>query len=290
MFKNKKNDILKNSIIVSNNKYENSNKTNNRICNETKEHVSNNNDNIEEDDDDIDINEMVKKFINNMRQEKHYTDSVNKSDKQDIEYFLKNNKLDNFYKKNINTDSSHIVKVSELTNELQDFNKIKNYEETIEKKEDTKSVSFNKSKQAKPGKFDDFFEQKILRDIMKTNQNKKKKYKSYHTRLLEKLVDNTPSRGKMVTFCDYNAYNSDDSSDFSEYESSLFYRYGLGSRFTESFPFKTQLPKWSSNESLVKSKFSKENISPNNESYNNKNNNNENNLNDLNNENNNDLW
>lgn len=287
MFKNEKNDRLKSAIIVGNKKSENSNKTNNRTCNETKEQVSNNNDNIEENDDDIDINEMVKKFIYNMRQEKHYT--VNKSDKQDIEYFLKNNKLDNFYIKNNNTDSSHIVK-AELTNELQEFNKIENQEETIEKKEDTKSVSFNKSKQAKPGKFDDFFEQKILRDIMKTNQNKKKKYKSYHTRLLEKLVDSTPSRGKMVTFCDFNAYNSDDSSDFSEYESSLFYRYGLGSRFTESSPFKTQLPKWSSNESLVKSKFSKENISHNNESYNNKNNNNDSNLNDLNNENNNDLW
>lgn len=52
----------------------------------------------------------------------------------------------------------------------------------------------------------------------------------------------------MVTFTEYDAFNSDDDdSDISDnFESSLYYRYGMASRFVETSPFKTQLPKWSS--------------------------------------------
>lgn len=50
---------------------------------------------------------------------------------------------------------------------------------------------------------------------------------------MEKTVEmGAMSRGKMVKYCEYDAYNSDDSSDYAEnnYESNLFQRYGLESR------------------------------------------------------------
>ena len=93
---------------------------------------------------------------------------------------------------------------------------------------------------------DDYFQHKMFLDMIKNSRkkNSKKKYKSYHARLLEKSLDAGLSRGKMSKFCEYNAYNSDDdSSEQSDnYEDNLFYRYGLASRVIDT---SIKFPKWS---------------------------------------------
>ena len=64
---------------------------------------------------------------------------------------------------------------------------------------------------------DGYFQQKIIKDIIKiANVEKgKTKFKSFHTALLEKKLDDgwNRMRGKMKNFVDYDAFNSDDSSE-----------------------------------------------------------------------------
>lgn len=87
---------------------------------------------------------------------------------------------------------------------------------------------------------------------------KKPKYKSYHTRLLEKSIEESyQSRGKMQKYVDYNAFNSDDDSDDDtdggggeKHQSGLFQRYGLESRMWNDIAMRArnktdELPKWS---------------------------------------------
>lgn len=90
-----------------------------------------------------------------------------------------------------------------------------------------------------------YFQQKIFNDIIKktnassvvTSNNVGNhsiiKFKSYHAKLLEKKLDDgwNRMRGKMKKFADYNAPNSDYSSDEDcSYESSYSYKF-----FFESF-------------------------------------------------------
>lgn len=82
---------------------------------------------------------------------------------------------------------------------------------------------------------DEYFQQKLITDLIKKSNDKKngKKKETYHSRLLLRGLD-SGINGKMVKYTDYHAYNSDDSSDVSEtFESSLFYRYGMASRFVD---------------------------------------------------------
>lgn len=91
----------------------------------------------------------------------------------------------------------------------------------------------------------------------KSEKKKKTKYKSYHTLLLEKSIEESyRSRGKMQKYVDYNAFNSDDDSDDAESNNDLmrsgglFQRYGLESRMWNEIAVcarnKTdELPKWS---------------------------------------------
>lgn len=137
-------------------------------------------------------------------------------------------------------------------------------------------------------------EDAISKDTLKTNQkldnnkksgksttsqaNKKKpaatkkpKYKSYHTLLLEKSIEESLcSRGKMQKYVDYNAFNSDDDSDddpsTSKHSYGLFQRYGLESRMWNEIATRArnktdELPKWSKH---VISKKDSDNVQTNN--------------------------
>ena len=80
-----------------------------------------------------------------------------------------------------------------------------------------------------------YFQQKIFNEIIKkTNATAgNNKFKSYHARLLEKKLDDgwNRMRGKMKKFVDYDAPNSDYSSDEDgNYQSSYSYKF-----FFESF-------------------------------------------------------
>ena len=93
----------------------------------------------------------------------------------------------------------------------------------------------------------------------KLSLKKKPKYKSYHTRLLEKSIEESyQSRGKMQKYVDYNAFNSDDDSDDDtddagggeKHQAGLFQRYGLESRMWNEIAMRArnntdELPKWS---------------------------------------------
>ena len=120
-----------------------------------------------------------------------------------------------------------------------------------------------KSSVAKNTSLNEYFQQKIFNDIIKkTNTHnlplnngatlnvnndhdqidgQSKKYKSYHSKLLEKKLDDgwNRMRGKMKKFVDYDAPNSDDSSDCEDnYESSYSYKFLFES---------STLPKWNRN-------------------------------------------
>ena len=84
-----------------------------------------------------------------------------------------------------------------------------------------------------------YFQQKIYNEIIKktnassdqpseTSSSHSIKFKSYHAKLLEKKLDDgwNRMRGKMKKFVDYNAPNSDYSSDEEcNYESSYSYKF-----------------------------------------------------------------
>lgn len=76
----------------------------------------------------------------------------------------------------------------------------------------------------------DHFEKKLMLDLIKNSQGKKKK--TFHGRMLARGFD-SGLNGKMIVYEDYHAYNSDDSSDISDEGNSLFYRYGMGSRYMD---------------------------------------------------------
>ncbi len=82
-----------------------------------------------------------------------------------------------------------------------------------------------------------YFQQKLLSHLVKEPKEKSKhkaKKTTYHSRLLTMGLD-IGVNGKMVQYTDYHAYNSDDSSNVSDnFESSLFYKYGMASRFVDS--------------------------------------------------------
>jgi len=83
----------------------------------------------------------------------------------------------------------------------------------------------------------DHFQAKLMSHLVKEPRGKSKekaKKTTYHSRLLASGLD-MGINGKMIQYTDYHAYNSDDSSDISDtFESSLFYRYGMASRFVDS--------------------------------------------------------
>jgi hypothetical protein len=92
---------------------------------------------------------------------------------------------------------------------------------------------------------EDIFQQRMLSDLLRHRPlNTRKKYKTYHSLLLDKLIEKGPSRGKMINYIEYNCYNSDeDSSDEPDsFNSSLFNRYGMTSRIIEASS--KALPKW----------------------------------------------
>ena len=87
-----------------------------------------------------------------------------------------------------------------------------------------------------------YFQQRIFNEIIKKTDssanNKRAKFKSYHSRLLEKKLDDgwNRMRGKMKKLVDYDAPNSDDSSDSDDnYETSYSYKFMFES---------SSLPKW----------------------------------------------
>ena len=82
---------------------------------------------------------------------------------------------------------------------------------------------------------------KLLNEKM--DYKKIKKFKTYHQKLLESFVENTLTRGKMVKYADYNAYNSDDSDSIDESNDTFLHHYGFGSIFANSTNCKS-LPKW----------------------------------------------
>lgn len=132
----------------------------------------------------------------------------------------------------------------------------------------SQTLSIQRQQQQRKQTMEDFFYQKMYSDLSadvngekpvanKKSSSKKKpkkpKYKSYHTLLLEKSIDEAfKCRGKMQKYVDYNAYNSDDDSDDEndERSSSLFHRYGLESRMWNEIAMQArsntdELPKWS---------------------------------------------
>lgn len=132
----------------------------------------------------------------------------------------------------------------------------------------SQTLSIQRHQQQRKQTMEDFFYQKMYSDLSadvngekpvanKKSSSKKKpkkpKYKSYHTLLLEKSIDEAfKCRGKMQKYVDYNAYNSDDDSDDEndERSSSLFHRYGLESRMWNEIAMQArsntdELPKWS---------------------------------------------
>lgn len=163
------------------------------------------------------------------------------------ELFLKNmiKKPDNF-SNNQQTDSeTESINLDELVSTFQaNMNKqndissigMCSIDETV-----PKTVSYSQHSKGSKGptkvrNMHDYFQQKLLTDMIKCSgdDKKKKNKKSYHNRLLDKGLD-SGINGKMVQYEDYHAFNSDDSSDISDtFESSLFYRYGMASQFLDN--------------------------------------------------------
>ena len=195
-----------------------------------------------ENEDDIDINELMPRFIENMRRQQQEIKKSMLNDNEDFsnEIFLKkiskhknSSNLDVDKKDTKNRTKENTFKSdddNENEEKMSQLNKTKNLKEKCEPK---KNLTLN-----------DYFEQKVFLDMMKKSKTKSK---TFHSDLLARGLNSGMSRGKMVKLSDYNAANSDDdTSDASDrFESSLFYRYGMASRFVDSSPRALSLPKWS---------------------------------------------
>lgn len=177
------------------------------------------------------------------------------------------------YNQFFNIKSSESVPESVEMNEM---GSIKEEEEDIVVKKESERVRESRKTVAsiKPIKqrtnltMDQIFEQRMLSEIVRNENSsvaaktdsrsryekpKKEKYKNYHAKLLESYLNASLSRGKMVKYCEYDCFNSDDDSD--EYESnpqhsSLFNRYGMTSYILECSSAK-QLPKWGADKKTI---------------------------------------
>ena len=168
----------------------------------------------ETEDEDINVDELVSKFLANMRQQQ-----VQES----------------------NGSAMFSVSTDECKATLNSFDEDNSWFDNLKSFKSMKSDS-SRGKEPKNLTLNDYFQQKLLADLIKSPEHGKGvKKKTFHSRLLSKELDTGLNHGKMVKYTDHHAYNSDDSSDVSDrFESSLFYRYGMANRFVDS-SFKSEL-------------------------------------------------
>ena len=170
----------------------------------------------ETEDEDINVDELVSKFLANMRQQQQVQESNSSA------VFSGS------------TDECKVTLNSFDEDSSKWFDNLKSF----------KSMKSDNSRGKEPKNLtlNDYFQQKLLSDLIKSPDSAKGvKKKTFHSRLLSKELDTGLNHGKMVKYTDNHAYNSDDSSDVSDrFESSLFYRYGMANRFVDS-SFKSEL-------------------------------------------------
>ena len=200
---------------------------------------------------------------NNNNKKSRMTNPPSSNDDEDTK--SENNKEEEKKKKKNEAIKDRCRQVKNQNNQMNEMKKSIN--STSISASQTLSIQRQQQQQRKQT-MEDFFYQKMYSDLSadvngekpvanKKSSSKKKpkkpKYKSYHTLLLEKSIDEAfKCRGKMQKYVDYNAYNSDDDSDDEndERSSSLFHRYGLESRMWNEIAMQArsntdELPKWS---------------------------------------------
>jgi hypothetical protein len=185
--------------------------------------VSNSKEKIEiNEDDDIDVNEILSKYFENM-------DKIKKEKQEKCESIIKKE----------NEIEKHSDRDKEKEKEKTTTNSFLGSQGEFTRRENNKYLTLG-----------DYFDQKTFIDIVKSSTKKKKpRVQTYHEKLLESQINTGRSRGKMVKFVEYDAYNSDDDSESDQggntFESSLFCRYGLASRIFDYEPTaRMQLPTW----------------------------------------------